>query len=107
MSALPVVGVLALQGSFREHCICLEKAGAQAVEVGPSTSLRKASRAVALSCALVRTPHRSASLSSWPKCAGSSSPAARARRWRLLPSAGVWCATSAAAARRACFQQRD
>jgi len=31
----PVVGVLALQGSFREHCICLEKAGAHAVEVGP------------------------------------------------------------------------
>jgi 5'-phosphate synthase pdxT subunit len=28
----PVVGVLALQGSFREHCVCLEKAGAQAVE---------------------------------------------------------------------------
>ena len=29
----PRVGVLALQGSFREHCVCLEKAGASAVEV--------------------------------------------------------------------------
>jgi|APGre2960657444_1045066.scaffolds.fasta_scaffold03733_8 5'-phosphate synthase pdxT subunit len=27
------VGVLALQGSFREHCVCLTKAGATAVEV--------------------------------------------------------------------------
>lgn len=29
----PRVGVLALQGSFREHCVCLAKAGADAVEV--------------------------------------------------------------------------
>ena len=33
MSSKPVVGVLALQGSFREHCVCLVKAGAEAVEV--------------------------------------------------------------------------
>ena len=96
MSARPVVGVLALQGSFREHCICLEKAGAQAVEVGPSTSLPKASRAAALSFALAHMLHRSANLSSWLECAGSSSPAAKAPPWRLLRSAGVWCATSAA-----------
>ena len=53
MSARPVVGVLALQGSFREHCICLEKAGAQAVEVGPPTSCCALGRAAALSCARV------------------------------------------------------
>lgn len=58
MSARPVVGVLALQGSFREHCICLEKAGAQAVEVGPPASCSACGRAAALSCA--RSPARCA-----------------------------------------------
>jgi glutamine amidotransferase PdxT len=32
MAAPPRVGVLALQGSFREHCVCLTKAGAEAIE---------------------------------------------------------------------------
>lgn len=33
MVAAVKVGVLALQGSFREHCVCIEKSGATAVEV--------------------------------------------------------------------------
>ncbi len=33
MSGKPLVGVLALQGSFQEHCVCLAKAGAEPVEV--------------------------------------------------------------------------
>ena len=63
--ARPVVGVLGLQGSFREHMSALERAGAEAREVRAAVRARARARASTRTQTYTRARERASAHAMW------------------------------------------
>jgi hypothetical protein len=99
-ATMVTVGVLALQGSFREHMTLLKRLGVNAIEVGTPGVVRL--YMCMCTAALRERERESSDQGSWNRrfarrrscrdARGSSSRAARAPPWRWWRSAGGWYA---------------